>query len=251
MPKLYGYCRASTTEQEDTLTIQAEAIRREYDHRFAKDYEWGGNFVDRGVSGSKPLRQRLEGHRLSMALEAGDSVLFTKLDRGFRNVCDLATCLEVWGERKVRIILMDLNADSDTPVGRMLIQMLGAVAEFERARIRERIKEAAAQRRREGRPVCGSAPYGRKIIGPAGKKRLVPDPYTRRIGAAILDWHLTGWTREAIYIHLLSHKVKTRRGKEWSEGHIQRAISGEMRLQQEDKAAGDKTGDKNGPTVAL
>jgi DNA invertase Pin-like site-specific DNA recombinase len=249
MPKLYGYCRASTTEQEDTLTIQADTIRREFDHRFAKDYEWGSCFTDRGVSGSKALRQRPEGHRLSMALEAGDAVLFTKLDRGFRNVCDLATTLESWGESKVRIILLDLNADSDTPVGRMLIQMLGAVAEFERSRIRERIKDAAAQRRREGRPVCGEAPYGQKIVGPAGKRRFVPDTYTRRIGAKILAWHLAGWSREAIYIHMLNNRIKTRLGKEWSEKAIRRAIESELRLQQEELKSGDKTGDKNAPTA--
>jgi DNA invertase Pin-like site-specific DNA recombinase len=245
MPKLYGYCRASTNEQEDTLTIQADTVRLEYDHRFAKDYEWGGCFIDRGVSGSRPLRQRPEGHRLSTALEAGDAVLVTKLDRGFRNCSDVSNTLESWGERKVRIILMDLNADSGTPVGRMLIQMLGAVAEFERARLRERVKDTIAQRRKDGRPVSGKVPYGMKLVGPTGKRRLARDPYTREIGAKILEWHLAGWSREVIYIHLVKLRVKTRQGKEWSAGAIQRAIVGEARLQQEEKV-GDKNGDKTG-----
>ena len=236
-PVLYGYCRASTTDQETTLVVQADAIEREYQHRFAAEYEWGGLYTDRGVSGSKPLRQRPEGHRLSMAVEAGDCVVFTKLDRGFRNVKDLVNTLEHWSEqRQVRMILMDLNADSNTPVGRMLIQMLGAVAEFERARLRERLRDAIAQRRREGLAVGGKPTYGMKLAGPKGKRRLVPDPHTRRIGAKILEWHLAGWSVQAIYIHLLSNKVKTRQGTEWSEGAINRAIRGEARLQQQEKA---------------
>jgi DNA invertase Pin-like site-specific DNA recombinase len=127
----------------------------------------------------------------------------------------------------------------------MLIQMLAAVAEFERARIRERIRESNAERKRRGLPVNQQPPYGFKLHGPPGMRRIVKDHYTRQIGAKILEWHLAGWSRDAIYLHLLKHRIKTRLGKEWSEGAIARAIRGEMVLQKKERV--DKTAPNQPP----
>jgi hypothetical protein len=86
-----------------------------------------------------------------------------------------------------------------------------------------------------------------RIVGKDKNRRLVPSPYSRAIGAKILEWHLAGWSREAIYSHLLRNGIKTWDGREWGEKMIRSAIKGEMELQQKELAAlqsGDKTGDK-------
>jgi DNA invertase Pin-like site-specific DNA recombinase len=221
------------------LDVQRACIEREYEAHFQSTYEWGSCFIDRGVSGSKAIRQRPEGHKLSMALEAGDAVLFTKLDRGFRNLRDALDTIRAWQARGVSLVLMDLAVGSGEAVGETELQFLAALAEFERARFSGRVNDCAAERRRQGRPVFGKHPYGLKTVGKRGKKRFVPDPYTRRIGAAIVTWHLAGWSFDAIYAHLLANRIKTRSGSEWSEGGIRRAYSGELRLQQEEgKQAG-------------
>ncbi len=237
MPKLYGYCRASTFDQEVTLTVQAETIEKEYKHAYAAEYEFGGCFSDRGVSGSKELRSRPEGSKLSSTLEAGDAVIFTKLDRGFRSVRDLVETLAVWNRRKIRVILLDIRVDTGTPIGMMVATIFGAVAQFERARMVERMIESNEARRRKGLPVNQKCKYGFKLVGPKGKRHYAPDPYQRAIGAKILKWHLDGWTRTAIYLHLFKHRVMNEWGREWSEKGVRKAIEGEMRLQQEERAA--------------
>jgi len=232
---VYGYCRASPSEEGLVLDAQRASIELEYEVHFESTYAWGGWFVDRGVKGGQPLRQRPEGHKLSLALDAGDVVLFTKLDRGFRNVRDALDTIRAWQARGVAVVLLDLAAGSGEAVGETELQLLAAVTEFERGRMSGRVKDCGAERRREGRPVFGKHPYGLKTAGKRGKKRLVPDPYTRRIGAKIVEWHSQGWSFDAIYIHLLTNRIKTRSGSDWSEGAIKRAYYGELRVQQEEK----------------
>jgi DNA invertase Pin-like site-specific DNA recombinase len=236
---VYGYCRASPSEVEGVSDAQRAEIDKAYRDHFAGTHAWGGWFVDRGVPGEKPLRQRREGHRLSMALEAGDVVLFTRLDRGFRNLRDALGTIAAWGRRGVQVVLLVLAVGPGEPVREGVARLLAAVAEFERCRLSGRVNDHAAERRRQGRPVWGRHPYGLKTAGPRGKKRYVPDLYTRGIGAKIVQWHLAGWSFAAIYLHLSGLRVKTRRGTEWSEGTIKRAYYGELRLRQEDsKRAG-------------
>jgi DNA invertase Pin-like site-specific DNA recombinase len=232
---VYGYCRASPSEGQAVLEAQREVIERAYQCHFAGTHAWGGWFMDRGVPGEKPLRQRPQGHKLSMALESGDLVVFTKLDRGFRNLRDALGTVEAWGQREVGVVLMDLAEVGGEQVGNRVVRLLAAVAEFERCRLSRRVNDHAAARRREGRPVWGRHPYGLKTAGPRGNKRYVPDPYTRSIGAKIVEWHLAGWSFAAIYLHLSALGIKTRLGNSWSEGTIKRSFRAELRLQQQER----------------
>src|SRR5262245_54981393 len=87
--RAYGYVRASTEDQEDTLPAQEHAVRGAYAARLApRGYTWGGLYVDRGVSGAVEMTSRPAGHRLTMELERGDIVIVHKIDRGWRSVLD-------------------------------------------------------------------------------------------------------------------------------------------------------------------
>src|SRR5262245_49962233 len=106
--RVLGYVRASTDEQRDTLLAQQEAIRREYDYRYATaGYEWGGCFVDAGVSGGGPLGNRPQGMRLCAEAQAGDVIVITKLDRGFRSTRDFLEQLARWEHKGVALRLLD------------------------------------------------------------------------------------------------------------------------------------------------
>jgi site-specific DNA recombinase len=177
----------------------------------------------------------MEGHRLSTAVESGDVVVFTKLDRGFRNLRDALGTVKAWSRRGVGVVLLNLAEGGAEVVGERVVRLLGAVAEFERCRLGGRVNDHAAKRRREGRPVWGRHPYGFKTAGPRGKKGFVPDPYTRSIGAKIVEWHLAGWSFAALYLHLSGLGIKTRLGNSWSEGTIKRAYRAELRLQQQEQ----------------
>lgn len=243
MKHVYGYARASTLEQEDTLEVQLAQLKREWEYRWKeKGYLWAGCYTDAGISGNTPLRQRPLGVKMCALLQPGDVVIFTKLDRGFRNVRDLLNVMEWFDLRQVGAVIMDCAVDTKTAAGRMFITILGAFAEFERARIAERVREAAERRRQKGRPISGKPPYGYRYNGKPGKKYFVRDDYVRSVGAQIVDWVDRGWSIDNVYIHMLTLRMKTRKGKEWSRGAIQRAYIGEVQLRRQEAEIAEKTG---------
>lgn len=83
--------------------------------------------------------------------------------------------------------------------------------------------------------ATGKPPYGYKIAGRPGYKRLVPCPHTRACGQKFLEWRYKGYSWSEIYNHSWMIDLRTRDGREWSEGAIKRAVRGEMLLQAEDK----------------
>lgn len=231
MPRAFGYCRASTAEQLDSIDIQKERIQKEYDYRLKDDgIQWGGFFCDPGISGKIPLGSRGAGLRMLNELQRGDVVILARLDRGFRMLKDFAEQLDRWTADGVRLVLCSFSIDTGTPAGRMFVQILSIFAEFERAIIAERVAESLALRRHQKRPLNGKPPYGFKIVGAQGAKRLKYDWAERRDGSQIVAWVESGWTFEAVYLHLIRHKIKRKNGKAWSEGAIKRAYHGEMKL---------------------
>src|ERR1022692_29744 len=151
MPTVYGYARASTGEQLDTLKIQQEVVEREYCHRFKdKGYAWGGVYTDQGVSGSVCFANRPEGFKVNLVMERGDVLIISKLDRGFRNAGDFLNVLKDLARREIALVMLDMNLDTSTPVGRLMASILAVFAEFERDRMRERLAESVKQRRAEG-----------------------------------------------------------------------------------------------------
>src|SRR5262249_14248983 len=157
---------------------------KHYQEELADSLEWGCIIDDAAVSARIPLESRPGGSKLAGLVESGDVVIVTKMDRAFRNLEDLLRTVRVWGERGVSFhILNMLNrmVKTDTPLGRLLMQMAGAVAEYERAIAGERVREVMEMVRARG-GVWGVAPYGFKSVGRRGARRLAPDPEQRQLG---------------------------------------------------------------------
>lgn len=248
MPKAHGYTRVSTEDQVENTSIatNTEAILRDFEYRWkAKGFEMGEVYVDKAVSGGKPLTSRKEGHRLNMAAERGDVIIFAKLDRGFRNTRDLLNTLEIWKARGVAVAFLDLGFDTTTPVGYMIASIMGAVAEFERARLIERIRAGVAARRRSGK-AHGKAPWGTRYLkNGSGATRLEVIVEDYEIGAAICRFWQQGNSVYQIASHLLRNGItrklpKSQRGvnrgsrakrTEWSPSAINRTLTRFQKLQ--------------------
>jgi DNA invertase Pin-like site-specific DNA recombinase len=149
MSKL-GYARVSTNQQK--LDIQVTAlkelgVRRD---RIFKDK----------ASGKNTDRPGLE--RLLNLAEKGDEVFCTKLDRLGRNTLDMITIVEKLHDKGVSVIFVDDNLSTAGDMGYMLITILSAVAQAERARILERTNEGR-QAAMEAGVKFGAKPHkGRK-----------------------------------------------------------------------------------------
>ena len=90
-------------------------------------------------------------------LKAGeaDVLIVAKLDRLSRSLFDFATLLQRAEREGWSVVLLDLGVDTTTPVGRLQAQIVASVAEFERARISERCRDAAKAKRARGERVGG------------------------------------------------------------------------------------------------
>lgn len=145
------YVRVSTAEQDPGGQLAAL-------ERYAAARGWTASpFVDHGVSGAQRQRPALE--RLCAAARARsiDLVVASRLDRLARSMRHLLELAAEWQALGVDLVVIDQAIDTTTPTGRLLFHVLGAIAEFERDLIRERVvaglQHARARGRHLGRPV--------------------------------------------------------------------------------------------------
>jgi DNA invertase Pin-like site-specific DNA recombinase len=139
-----GYARTSTTEQVAGLEAQQ------------RDLEAAGCtriFAEQ-------VRSVAERDKLSVALDYirdGDVLVVTKLHRLARSVRDLLEIVHRVEAKEAGLRILAMNLDTTTPTGRLMLQVLGAVAEFERAMMLERQREGIAKAKAEGK-YRGRAP---------------------------------------------------------------------------------------------
>lgn len=138
-----GYARISTSQQ-DTL-IQQNALE-----------ECGCEIIfTEQASGGRWDRPEL--HRLLDQLRKGDTVVVWKLDRLSRSLKDLLTILEKVEKSEASFLSLTESIDTSSAAGRMMMQMVGSFAEFERAMLRERTLKGLESARKQGR-VGGRKP---------------------------------------------------------------------------------------------
>jgi putative DNA-invertase from lambdoid prophage Rac len=161
---VYGYVRVSTDRQAEEgeslgtqqRTLQGYALM----HGMALDRV----FVERGVSGSKPLDERPQGATLLTALAPGDIILTPKLDRMFRSALDALKVLGELRDTGVSLHMLDLGGDvTGNGISKLVFTILSAVAEAERDRIRDRIRDVKADQKARRRYLGGSVPFGFRL----------------------------------------------------------------------------------------
>jgi len=135
---LLGYARVSKGDEQNNA-LQAKALRAAGCRRLFEESASGGRW------------DRPELHRMLDQLREGDTVVVWKLDRLSRSLKDVLHIMERIAEVGAGFRSVTENIDTTTPAGRMMMQMVGSFAEFERAMIRERTSAGIAIARAEGR----------------------------------------------------------------------------------------------------
>ncbi|CDH22120.1 putative site-specific recombinase; DNA invertase; Rac prophage [Xenorhabdus bovienii str. kraussei Quebec] len=149
MSRVFAYCRVSTLEQN------TENQRREIEAAgFAIRPQ---RLIEEYVSGSVAAGERPGFTRLLDRMENGDVLIVTKLDRLGRNAMDIRKTVELLADSEIRVHCLALGGvDLTSPAGKMTMQVISAVAEFERDLLLERthagIARAKASGKRFGRP---------------------------------------------------------------------------------------------------
>lgn len=131
----FGYARVSTVGQ--SLDTQLEQL----------------SFCDRifqeKISGASMGRPELD--RLISIMRSGDTLTVTKLDRLARSTKDLLEIVEDLNKRNSALKILNINLDTSTPTGKLMLTMLGAIATFEREMMLERQSEGISRAKAEGK----------------------------------------------------------------------------------------------------
>lgn len=134
-----GYARTSTLEQIAGL----EAQMRDLDQAGCQK-----------VFNEKISSKASKRPQLVAALDYcrdGDALVVTKLDRLARSVADLVEIMGRLESKKVGLVVLALNLDTSTPTGKLMVNMLGAIAQFERELMLERQREGIAVAKAQGK----------------------------------------------------------------------------------------------------
>lgn len=145
---IVGYARTSTENQDAGYEAQ---------HRDLTDHGCERIFAEQVSSVAK--RIKLE-EALNFVRE-GDVLVVTRLDRLARSLPDLLKIVEILEGRKVALKILNMQMDTSSATGRMMLQMIGAVAEFERKILLERQLEGIAKAKRDGK-YKGRVPTARR-----------------------------------------------------------------------------------------
>lgn len=156
---LIGYARTSTVDQTAGLESQERDLR-------AAGVET--LFVEQVSS----VAERAELRRALAEIRHGDVFVVTKLDRLARSVAHLLEIVDALAAKGATLRILGMGVDTATPTGRLMLQVLGAVAEFERAIMLERQREGIAKAKAAG-----------KYRGRAPTARAKRDDVLRRIAA--------------------------------------------------------------------
>jgi DNA invertase Pin-like site-specific DNA recombinase len=227
--KILGYCRVSRTEQasDDTTSLQTQEreIRGSAMIRGVDSVEI---FSDPGVSGSIPLAERPAGARLVAALEPGTLVAASKLDRIFRSASDALSTVERWKVQGIDLILVDCGTEPVSANGnsKLFFGILASVAEFEKGRIAERMREGRKGKAERGGHIGGLPPYGYRKVGCGRGAMLEVDPAEQATIASVKVKRLRdqGVSVRKIIDRLTADGVVLRSGRPFTVAQLSRIV---------------------------
>ncbi len=145
---IVGYARTSTTDQKAGLEAQLRDLSTAGASRIFQEE----------LSSVATKRPELE--RALDYVREGDTLIVTKLDRLARSVADLVAITETLRTKRVTLRILSMNLDTSTPTGKLMLNLLGSIAEFERELMLERQREGIAKAKAEGK-YKGRAPTAR------------------------------------------------------------------------------------------
>lgn len=162
--RIVAYIRVSTDDQAvNGISIDAQKARLS---SYAAAMALGVSeiVVDAGESAKSLQRPGLQQILAGVRSREIGTVIVLKLDRLTRSTRDLAELLELFGKADAALVSVSESLDTSSAAGRMVVNMLGVVAQWEREAIGERTATALAHKRATGR-VYGSVPFATIATG--------------------------------------------------------------------------------------
>lgn len=160
------YVRVSTDKQAkegDSVPAQLSALKEYVQNH--NNYVLIGEYIDDGVSGTK-FDKRNELQRLldDVKKDAIDIILFTRMDRWFRSVRHYSVTQDILDKHHVDwIAIWEPIYDTSTPAGRLIVNQMMSIAQFEAENAGQRIRQVFEYKKKRGEVLSGKVPFGYKI----------------------------------------------------------------------------------------
>ena len=222
--KAVGYIRVSTEEQAKEGVSLANQRKRIEAFCVAKEWTLERIYADEGVSGATLKRDSIQMLISDCRRDKFDVVVIYKLDRLTRSVKDLGFLIELFDKSSVAFSSVSDNFDTTTANGKLVLHILGSVAQWERDIISERTRDALAHKREE-RQIYSPLPLGYEA-GEEGK--LVENEGELAIVKQIRTLRRRGLSYQRIADRLNGAGISTKRGKKWYKSTVRYLTMNEL-----------------------
>lgn len=220
------YCRVSTQEQEadgHSLDLQESKLRQYCD---LHDIEVTACIRECGSA--KTLdREGLQSALQFLESGEADGLLVYKLDRLTRSMRDWGELLDKYFSPQARhqppkvLRSFTESINTGTASGKMVLNMMMTIAQWERETIAERTTAALAHKKSKGQRT-GSVPYGFNLA--ADRVHLVPNPIEQERMQIMVNLRRQGDSYRSIAAHMNLHHFPTKQGKSWTAMQVSRAV---------------------------
>jgi DNA invertase Pin-like site-specific DNA recombinase len=224
--KAVGYVRVSTERQADYgYSLDAQKAKLEA-YAALYELELVEIIVDAGVSAKSLNRPGLQRALGMLRKGTANALLVAKLDRLTRRVKDLGALVDTYfSSDKITLLSVADNIDTRTAAGRLVLNVLGSVAQWEREIIGERVEEVWGHKRALGQKTGGYRPYGSDVAEDG--KTLVMDVSEQALLDAIREARERGLSQRAVVAELERKGFSTRKGTVISLKQVQRIMQRE------------------------
>ena len=223
MQRIIGYVRVSTTEQADKgVSIEAQSEKlRAYAKLF--DLDLVDIVVDAGQSAKSLDRPGLQRVLASLKSKQADGILVVKLDRLTRSVGDLDALIQSYFSERAGKLLISVSDHIDTrsAAGRLVLNVLASVGQWERESCGERTRDALKHKKNQRQRV-GAVPFGFALASDG--KSLVEDASEQEALQIVRELRAQGLSLRKMVDELNNQGVPTAQGAKWHLATVQRAL---------------------------
>lgn len=218
--KVAAYVRVSTAGQADdgiSLAMQRERVTA---FAVAHGFELVEIFEDAGASAKSLDRAGLRAALVALEGRAVEGLIVYKLDRLTRSVRDLGALLEGPFAR-ARLLSVSESLDTGTPIGRLVINIMGSVAQWEREEAASRTSAALGAKSARGGYVGGAPPFGWRVDAEGA---LEADPVEQQIVEAAREIREGGASLRATAAELTRRGWRSRTGRPFAATQVRRML---------------------------
>lgn len=180
--KVVTYSRCSTSHHEQNPDIQVRQLRQ-----FVKERNWelAEEIIDHGYSGGTDKRPGLNRLLELCRSKKVDVVAITKLDRLFRSLKMLVTTLDEFQSLGITFVSISDGVDYSSSSGKMILQIMGSLAEFERSLVRERTLAGLKYAKEvKGKRLGAPEKYSKDLILKLGEQGLTYPEICKLVGCS-------------------------------------------------------------------